>query len=548
MVLASLFESLGSPFVVLISLPLAIIGVVYGLILMKNPFDVFGVMGVIVLVGIVVNNAILLLHFVTLKRREGWNRSRAIVVSCLTRFRPIWMTTLTTTVGLIPLAMQTSDKSIWTPFAVVVIGGLFGSTILTPYVIPSMYIVLENQFLKLKRRFFRVLSWRWIFYFWNSQIRSDRRSQLRSHFRDRFGRLGLSASDLLEMPLEIEAKNLTMVYSEKHRDSHGAFRGLLGRIKTEILLPSPSVGIVPAGGYWLRDITDTQADPRAGQFGFKALDGIDFRVGTGMFGLLGPNGAGKTTLIRILATALPPSRGQLSVGGYDLQEHRLDIARMIGYLPQTFGFYERFTPLQYLRQMAIMKGLRRRKERQAAIERVLHQVNLWQERHRQIGTFSGGMRQRLGIAQTLLALPRIILVDEPTAGLDPKERVNFRNLLAEISKDRIVVLSTHIVEDISSSCDRVGIMDKGKMVFLGSIEELTRMPRGKVWELVCAPEEADRFCANFAVISQTVVTEGKRLRLFSDASPSAEARLVEPSLEDAYIYVRRIKATPMQPN
>ena len=317
---------------------------------------------------------------------------------------------------------------------------------------------------------------------------------------------------------------------------------LLSQFKSEILLPSANVGIVPTGGYWLRDLTETVEDSRSGPNGFKALDDLNFDIGPGMFGLLGPNGAGKTTLIRILSTTLPPSRGTVSLGGHDLGQFRLDLARIIGYLPQTFGFYDRFTPMQYLNQMAIMKGLKKRKERRAAIERVLTQVNLWQERKTAIGNFSGGMRQRLGIAQTLLALPRIIIVDEPTAGLDPKERVNFRNLLAEISKNRIVILSTHIVEDISSSCNRVGVLDKGRLVFLGSLDRLVALAEGKVWEIVCPPDRAESWMKRSAVISQTVVTAGKRIRFFSEISPGEGAVAVAPTLEDAYIYVRRLYA------
>jgi len=192
--------------------------------------------------------------------------------------------------------------------------------------------------------------------------------------------------------------------------------------------------------------------------------------------------------------------------------------------------------------MAIMKGLRRRTARREAIERALRQVNLWDERKTPIGNFSGGMRQRLGIAQTLLTLPRIVIVDEPTAGLDPKERVNFRNLLAEISRGRIVILSTHIVEDISSSCNRVGIMDKGRLVFIGSLDELLKTARGKVWEVTGSPEETQRLAERHRVISQTVVSGGKRVRFLSETRPAKPATLVEPTVEDAYLYVRRSRA------
>lgn len=542
MVLASLFESLGSPFVVLLALPLAIIGGVYGLIVMKNPFDVFGSMGVIVLVGIVVNNAILLLHFVTIKRREGWRRSRAVLVSCLTRFRPIWMTTLTTTLGMIPLAMRTSERSVWTPFAVVVIGGLFGSTVLTPYVIPAMYVVLENGWRRLKRRCFVVLSLRWILIFWSAQHRNETRLRLRRRLEDRFGKWRLSRQDLQSLPLEISARNLTLVYPERKETLREKVRLALGFFKTEILLPRPQLGIIPTSGTWQRDLTEAETDPRTGAFGFKALDCLNFKIEPGLFGLLGPNGAGKTTLIRILATSIPASRGRLTFGGFDVSTYRLDLSKIIGYLPQTFGFHDSFTPLQYLNQMAIMKGLKRWNERREAIERVLKRVNLWQERRTPIGHFSGGMRQRLGIAQTLLTAPRIIIVDEPTAGLDPRERVNFRNLLAELSRDRIVILSTHIVEDISSSCNRVGVLDKGRLIFLGTVDELLQRARGKVWEGVYTPDDAEQVLKHSTIISQTVVSSGKRLRLLSDTPPPAPAKSVEPSLEDAYIYIRKRSA------
>jgi hydrophobic/amphiphilic exporter-1 (mainly G- bacteria), HAE1 family len=536
MVLASLFESFGAPFVVLLALPLAIIGGTYGLIIAKNPFDIFANMGVIVLVGIVVNNAILLLHFVTSKRRnEGWSRSRAVMTSCRSRFRPIWMTTLTTAVGLLPLAWKSSANSIWTPFAVVVIGGLLGSTLLTPYVIPAMYLALENVWLAWKKRLFRLLSWRWILLFWNKKQRQQWHTHCRERFIKEFGQTRLSRHTLASLPLKIEVRNLTMVYPEKKTGTKEALKNSLHQFKTEVLLPSPQMGIVPAS---FRS-TEEGADPRSSRFGFKALDRVNLEIGPGLFGLLGPNGAGKTTLIRILSAAAPPSRGQVLIGGHDIKSRRRDLAKIVGYLPQTFGFYDDFSPLAYLNLMAIQKGVHRPAERKKGIEQLLRKVNLWQERRTPIGRFSGGMRQRLGIAQTLLTLPRIIIVDEPTAGLDPRERVNFRNMLSEIGRDRIVIISSHIIEDIASGCRNVGILDQGRILYSGGRDELINQAKGRLWVYSGPAETVEKIEKDYSVVSRHVVTGGKRIRFFSETRPPFEAEPVEATLEDAYIYVRR---------
>ncbi len=270
----------------------------------------------------------------------------------------------------------------------------------------------------------------------------------------------------------------------------------------------------------------------------RALHGVDLEIGQGMFGLLGPNGAGKTTLMRLIVGVLEASHGSIKINGRMLAEHRAVFHGAIGYLPQDFGLYENMTPLEHLNYHALTNGIYEPATRRELIEHLLHSVGLWERRNDQIKTFSGGMKQRVGIAQTLLHLPQIIVVDEPTAGLDPRERIRFRNLLAELAKERIVIFSTHIVEDISSTCHDLAVLDGGRVIYRGSPEDMQRRAQGRVFEAIVAEEEFPAWRESLHLVQHSKVDGGIRLRFLSDAAvPGLSAEALEPSLEDAYVYL-----------
>ena len=271
--------------------------------------------------------------------------------------------------------------------------------------------------------------------------------------------------------------------------------------------------------------------------GKYALNNIDLDIQSGMFGLLGPNGAGKTTLMRILVTLLNPSSGSVTVDGMDLQKHRKRIRQMMGYLPQDFSTFSKLKVWEFLDYVGSLSGIRKRNTRMQKIDKLLEEVGLFDVRDRRAYKLSGGMKRRLGIAQTLIGNPKIMVIDEPTVGLDPEERVRFRNLLADLSRqDTIILLSTHIVGDISSTCTSVSLLNLGKIVFTGPPEKLMDTARGKVWQVYGASHELDRLKQDYAVISSVPSGEGFQLRLVADEVSGREAVQVEPNMEDAYIF------------
>jgi len=270
---------------------------------------------------------------------------------------------------------------------------------------------------------------------------------------------------------------------------------------------------------------------------FQALDRICLEIGSGMFGLIGPNGSGKTTLMRIICGILPPSRGKVYFNGLDLGRYREELQSLIGYLPQEFGAYENMPAVQFLDYQAQLKGLWNRDKRRSAVEASLRSVHLFERRNDRIKTFSGGMKQRLGIAQTLLHLPRILVVDEPTAGLDPDERIKFRNLLAELARDRIVIFSTHIIEDISSSCNRLAVLLKGGVRFVGTPAELVELTKGSVWQATLADGEFEVVRRTRRVVHHLRDGNKIRARILSAEKPLEEAVPVVPTLEDSYMWL-----------
>ncbi|HLO03979.1 MAG TPA: ABC transporter ATP-binding protein [Symbiobacteriaceae bacterium] len=266
----------------------------------------------------------------------------------------------------------------------------------------------------------------------------------------------------------------------------------------------------------------------------KALDGIDLTIPVGMYGLLGPNGAGKTTLMRILCTLMEPTAGKITVDGIDRLVEPERVRRILGYLPQEFGLYRRLTAPEYLDFVGSMKGLSGA-ERRRQVADVLERVNLTHERRKPLGGYSGGMKRRLGIAQALLGDPKILVVDEPTAGLDPEERLRFRNLLADLSTSRIVLLSTHIASDIEATCQSVAVMQKGRVRFTGSPTALMQAAAGQVWQLDLPAAEYERVRSTLKVVSARRTSDAVSLRVLAPERPLGIGESLPPTLEDGYL-------------
>jgi len=271
-----------------------------------------------------------------------------------------------------------------------------------------------------------------------------------------------------------------------------------------------------------------------------AINSIDLEIGSGMFGLLGPNGAGKTTLMRILAGIASPSAGSARVGEHDLASKtgKQAVKSMLGYLPQELGMYPELSAYQFVDYMAILKGLDDPQARRKRVEEVLEMVDINQEARRKIKGFSGGMKRRVGIAQALVNDPKLLIVDEPTAGLDPEERIRFRNLLVNLAAHRTVILSTHIVEDIGQTCRDLAVLSKGQVLFRGSPTELTHSATGHVWTLTSSSPEKPN--SDLTVVSMLHLAEGIQYRLVGPSIadyPSAQE--VQPGLEDAYVWLMK---------
>lgn len=271
--------------------------------------------------------------------------------------------------------------------------------------------------------------------------------------------------------------------------------------------------------------------------GTKALENVNMNITNGMFGLLGPNGAGKTTLMRILTTLMNPSGGDVTIDGFDIRENRRDIRAMLGYLPQDFSTFSKLTALEFLDYSACLAGMNTRRERKQAIERMLEKVGLYEARDRLANKLSGGMKRRLGIAQALIGNPKIIVVDEPTTGLDPEERIRFRNLLADMSReDIIIILSTHIVGDISSTCTDMAMLDNGKVVFKDSPDKLIDMARGHVWKVTVPDSDLENIKQRYPVVSTVKSDGGWEVDIVTDKLEDYTGTAVEPGLEHAYIH------------
>ena len=269
--------------------------------------------------------------------------------------------------------------------------------------------------------------------------------------------------------------------------------------------------------------------------GVKALQNVSLTIGNNMFGLLGPNGAGKSTLMRTVATLQAPDAGTVSLDGLDVLSNKTEVRKILGYLPQEFGVYPKVSAHDMLHHLAVMKGITNKKERNEIVDALLNQTNLWDVRKKSLSTYSGGMKQRFGIAQALLGKPKLIIVDEPTAGLDPAERNRFLNLLSSIGREVIVILSTHIVEDVRELCPRMAIIANGRVLLEGSPTESLGALHGKIWsKVVASDEELKALEASLQVISTHLIAGQHEVRVFSDADPGDGFKPSESELEDVY--------------
>jgi ABC-type multidrug transport system ATPase subunit len=268
--------------------------------------------------------------------------------------------------------------------------------------------------------------------------------------------------------------------------------------------------------------------------GVRALDDVSLNIPTGMYGLLGPNGAGKSTLMRIIATLQDADNGTITLGEIDVLRDKQKVRQLLGYLPQEFGVYPRVTAYEMLDHIAVLKGIADKKERRKLVEALLERVNLAQHRKKSISGFSGGMKQRFGIAQSLIGNPKLIIVDEPTAGLDPGERNRFYNLLSEIGEQVIVILSTHIVQDVRELCPNMAIIDKGKVRYSGKPDSALDTLQGKIWEKSIPKSEIEKYHSTFNLISSKLVSGQPLIHIYSESDPGDGFRLAEADLEDVF--------------
>ena len=531
MLMAALFESFYQPFVILFTIVLAFVPIIWGLILTDTQFSEMAVFGIVFLIGLLPNSGILLVNFASAMRREKkFPRSRAVFLASAYRLRPILMTVGTTALGLAPMAIRTrGNDGEWIPFAIVVISGLMGSTVLTLLLIPGLYFIFEDVWKLFGRGIHYVHSLRWILVFWSTKRRAA--------FRERATAYRRQAPR--EEPLRIETWNLTRIYSRPFllRVEEAVIR------RFRILFPGRLAPVGLVAGTPLPALRPTEVDTDEAETlsagtvrREKALAGVHLDIERGLFGLLGPNGAGKTTLIRLLVGIDQPTRGTCKVCGYDIVREGAKVRSSIGYLPQDFGVYGDRTARDYLRHFALLKGMRTKRERDQAVEHALEMVNLTEHADTSVGGFSGGMMRRIGLAQIFLKPPKVLVVDEPTAGLDPLERLRFRNLLTQLAADRVVVLSTHIVEDVAHSCRRLAVLQNGTITYHGEQEGLLDTARGHVVEIETTDEEWADARALGEVTTMQRMAGGLRLRLVCADDPPPGSRPVEPTLEDAYVY------------
>ncbi len=688
MILASVFESLATPVVLMFSIPLAALGSLIALILTGNSLlNANTLTGFLILLGIVVNNGIILIDYTNILRKRGYRRQRALMTAGMARLRPIMITAATTIIAMFPLAMGQAEyvSAIGSAFAITVIGGLALSTLLTLVFIPTFYSGLENAL-----EWFNSLNWKnkaaqvvvfalliFIIYTnverfvwklittllaliivpaatwfimnslrkaretvipedipliiriqslvkiydrdsrWKRELKAGKRIRERLGLEPSFNSLKDLQGMAWQLPLLAFLIYFTYFYLEKgfwifffsvviwfvmislwsslRKLVLNMIRGNTRTINIRLtkaadftifwLIPlfnlvwfwiqwtNKAVVIIIAviwftamfiyrtGRKLSEENTDiyrlegrfrrlrktvykiVEAVPLIGKpkKPFKALSCVSIEIGSGMFGLLGPNGAGKTTLMRIICGILEQSYGKVWINGIDTARKREELQGLIGYLPQEFGTYENMTAHEYLHYQGMLKNITDAEIREKRVSYVLEAVHMTEHRHSKIESYSGGMKQRIGIAQILLHLPRILVVDEPTAGLDPRERIRFRNLLVELSRERIVIFSTHIIEDISSSCNQVAVLNKGKLKYLGKPIDMTKEAEGHVWQFSVRATEFHSLVENHLVVHHMSVGDMVKVRVISEDSPCEGAIKPAPNLEDAYLWLLRGK-------
>jgi ABC-type multidrug transport system ATPase subunit len=276
--------------------------------------------------------------------------------------------------------------------------------------------------------------------------------------------------------------------------------------------------------------------------GVKALDNVNLEINNGMFGLLGPNGAGKSSLMRTLATLQEADSGSAFLDEIDILNQAHELRKHLGYLPQEFGVYNKITASQILDHMAVLKGIGNKGERKELIDHLLQKVNLYEKRNKSVKGFSGGMKQRVGIAQALIGKPKLIIVDEPTAGLDPGERNRFHNLLADVGQEVIILLSTHIVDDVKELCSNFAVMNLGQIVYHGSPEDAIAELNGKVWQKQVSREDLESYQQKYQVISDKMVAGKPQIHIFQTENPNEGFSSVKPNLEDVFFTKTKLKA------
>jgi ABC-2 type transport system ATP-binding protein len=278
----------------------------------------------------------------------------------------------------------------------------------------------------------------------------------------------------------------------------------------------------------IQDLNKTYAN------GVQALKDVSLTIKQGMFGLLGPNGAGKSSLMRTIATLQEADSGSITLGNINVLTQKEEVRKILGYLPQEFGVYPRVDAVTLLDHLAVLKGIKNKGERKQLVDALLHKTNLWQARNKNLGGYSGGMKQRFGIAQALIASPKLIIVDEPTAGLDPAERNRFLNLLSEIGENTIVILSTHIVEDVKELCTDMAIINKGQVLYKGSPMDAIAEIEGKVWKKRITKAELEHYRNSINVISERLIAGSPEITVFQESKPDEGFHLTDADLEDVY--------------
>jgi multidrug efflux pump subunit AcrB/ABC-type multidrug transport system ATPase subunit len=680
MILASVFESLTTPLVMMFTIPLAAIGSLWLLILSGTSIlDPYTLTGFLILLGVVVNNGIILIDYSLILQRRGNRPLRALLTAGLARVRPILITAITTIVAMVPLAMgKTEDVSIiGAPFAITVIGGLTFSTLFTLIFIPVVFTALRASLawlggLPLRLKLLQAALFAaglWLIdrnvdsLIWRSALYVSLVFIIPAAVWFVLASLRKASAEIAGGgPITIIVRNLGKIYDQPSRFAREWRKGPSIRERRGIVI-RPDAGAllwqIPLLGFgawflisyvtsffraflafhavwffalhlwssWSAELQGGSSPLPArlrraagaveplllwglplaalavfylrwkhvpqlvfiavlwyvpiaifalarrlhrrrvniarieGRFGglrrmlyrfvvsipligrrktpFRALDQVSLEIGSGMFGLLGPNGAGKTTLMRIICGILEQNYGKITINGLDAARHREELQGLIGYLPQEFGTYENMTAREFLDYQAILKGLTDAGERRRMVDYVLGAVHMEESADRKIGSFSGGMKQRIGIAEILLHLPRILVVDEPTAGLDPRERIRFRNLLVELSRDRVVIFSTHIIEDIYSSCNRVAVLDRGRLLYLDDPARMTQIAEGRVWSFTVAPREFESVRREHLVVHHMRDGSAIRVRCLAASAPVPGASPARPTLEDAYLWLLR---------